>query len=1492
MYALHRTRAISAHFRIVTIATVVLWTLGAHAQGPVTKSQEARTQSFLNGRGDARALDAARREHQAMAARQLARPMIAQSSNLSAAWTAVGPMQVASQSFGTVTGRVTSLAIDPADLTGNTLYVGTTGGGVWKSVNAAGPVAQVQFTPLTDTLPVFSSGATASLSIGALGMANGVLLAGTGDPNDASDSYYGTGILRSTDGGVTWTLAQQSLDGVAGNHSFLGLSVSGFAFSSANPALVVAGLGQAAEGDIVNAAQTNNAVKGLYYSNDAGATWHMATVMDGSQTVQAASMFSSSGGGNTVTAVVWNAVRKMFYAAVRYHGYYQSADGVTWTRLANQPGAGLTTTACPTNPGTTGSSVCPIFRGALAVQPATGDTFALTVDAANGDQGLYQDLCGLNGSNCASAVPLFANKLNAAPMESGTVKTIVEGDYSLSLAASPSGTDTLLYAGTVDLYRCSLAAGCTLRNTTNSQNGCTTPANVAPSQHAIAVLGGAGGPLLFLGNDGGLWRSTDGVAETGAPCSPSDPSHFQNLNSGLGSLAEVISFAQDPANAATLLAGLGELGTAGTGSVTNSWPQLATGEGGTVAIDQTNSQLWYLSTDAGVNIARCTKGSTCAASDFTTTVIDATQIANDLSAIHAPWLIDPGLDSNMLIGTCRAWRGPATGGSLWSSSNAISRPFAAANAGGCSATFGVVRSLAAGGSLATSTNVQNAGSEVLYAGMSGVNDGGQALGGHLFVTTAANTASNASAWTDAATSTVTNDTADAGRFNPGGFDISSVVADPHDATGRTVYATVMGFAGNGVNAPHVYRSIDAGAHWTNISSNLPNAPANSVVIDPNDANTLYVALDTGVYVTTAVTTCTSGNCWSIYGTALPNAPVVQLAAAAGVTTGDGRTGELRAATYGRGIWTIPLLTASAPAAPAMAINPTTVTYSGQAVGTSSASVTVVVTNSGTAALSVSSVVTSGDFSETDNCAGQTIAQGATCSVQVQFAPTATGPRTGLLTVYGNVSGGQATAALSGTGTVSAAIVLTPLTLIFPSTNVGATSAVQNVTVSNTGGTTATLQTPLINGSFQISANTCGASLAPGTGCTLSIVFAPTTAGTQSGALTVVDSAGTQAASLSGVATNPATDSLSPLSLSFGPQQLSTVSAAQQVTLLNTGDVALTLISAQVTSGDFTVLNGCGNSLNAHSSCALSVSFAPQRVGAQTGGLAVADQFRSQTIVLSGTGLAPPGVSLSPAGGLTFGSVGLGLGSAAQAITLTNNGGATLAIAGVAATGDFSLFAGGSTCGASLAPSAFCTVQVVFAPTATGIRSGTVTFSNNASSSPQTIALTGTGVDFALTPSGATSITVSSGQSATFLLLASSSAGLNGSIAFTCAGVPAHSTCTVNPSSVALGGATPVTVTVATGLTTVRLEPPKMPWTHRIAWAGLLLPFVIFARRRSRSLRSLAFVLLLAGCSIGRTVPSSGTVTPTVVTPSGSYSIVVAASSTGLVRTVNLTVVVP
>ena len=1427
-------------------------------------------------------------------------------TGLSAGWQPVGPGQVATLAYGNVAGRVSSIAIDPADLTGNTVYLGTTGGGVWKSTNAAGPVSSVTFTPLTDTLPVFSanSGTAAipSLSIGAVSVNSGVVLAGTGDPNDASDSYYGSGLLRSADGGLTWTLIQNSHDGVAGNHSFTGLSFAGFAWSGSSPGLVVAAVSEAAEGTLVDAVDVTNSVKGLYYSTDSGVTWQMAVIMDGSQVVQTPLPSGANLGGNAATAVVWNPVRQRFYAAVRYHGYYQSADGVTWTRLTHQPGAGLTATACPTNPGLRGSLTCPIFRGALAVQASSGDTFALTVDSNNVDQGLWQDVCAVSGGGCGNAFT-FGTQLASAPLEVGSGSTVIEeADYNLSLATSPAGTDTWLYVGTVDLYRCSLGGGCVLRNTTNSQNGCSAPAQVAPSQHAVVVLGSLAQPLLYTGNDGGVWRSTDGVNEQGTACSAGDATHFQNLNGGLGSLAEVVSFAQHPTDARTLLVGLGANGTAATsaGDTATNWPQIAAGEGGTVAIDPDNSSLWYVSTAAGVSIRQCLTGTSCTAADFAgAPTIGSAQIGGDDSLVDAPWLLDPALSSEVVIGTCRAWRGPAGSGTLWSSANAISRMFGGPQNAACSSANPIVRSLAAGGAASGATSAQDAGSRVLYAGIAGTLDGGSSLGGHLFATTAAGTGSGNTAWSDVAVSPVADDVADAGHFNPGGFDISSVVADSHDATGETVYATVMGFAGNGTNAPHVYRSVDAGAHWTNISGNLPNAPANSLVIDPNDANTVYVALDTGVYVTTQVSSCTTTNCWSIYGAALPNAPVIQLAAAGGMPTGDGRTGELRAATYGRGIWQIPLLTAVTAAQPAMSLSATALSFAAQTVGTASAAQTETVTNTGNAALTVSQVAVTGDFTEADTCTAAPIAVGSSCAVQVRFLPAATGARSGGLTVYGNVAGGQATVTLSGIGTPAGAVVLNPVVASFPATVIGATSAVQNITVSNTGASVVALQTPIVTGDFRITANTCGSTLGPSVGCTVSVVFAPVAAGNRSGSLSVTDDAGTQTTSLSGVGTSPATDALSPLLLSFAAQQLGTSSPVQQVMLTNSGDVALTLIAAQITAGDFSVVNSCGNSLNAHSSCAIGVAYQPKSVGPGSGALAVSDQFRTQTVALNGVGVAPPGVSLSPVGPLVFAATPVGMGSAAQTVTLTNNGGLPLVLQSVAATGDFAIVAGSNGCGTTVAVATACTMQVVFTPTVGGPRSGALTVTDNAGNSPQTLTLSGTGVDFSLSANGGTTVSTSSGGNAVFPLLLSSAANVPGTVTFTCSGAPANSTCVVTPGAAALGAAITISATVDTGVTSSSVVPAQVVRRPPLFWLAMVFPLGLVGYRfrlRFGGACLLVLLLMIQGCGAGRSIPSaSGTGgSPSgsgAVTPSGTYSIVVAASSAGLTRTVNLTLVV-
>jgi Abnormal spindle-like microcephaly-assoc'd, ASPM-SPD-2-Hydin len=1447
-------------------------------------------------------------------AQQLALPH--STVNLTAAWQPLGPSSIVSATYNNLTGRVAAIATDPNDPTGNTVYLGTTGGGVWKSTNAAGPLSAATFVPLTDTLPVFSNNAGSSvvpsLTIGALAVqpaVNPVLIAGTGDSNNATDSYYGEGLLRSADGGLTWTLIQNSQDGVAGFHSFIGLATAGIAFSTATPTLVVVAFSTATEGSTVGAI-TVDSFPGLYYSNDAGQTWQMATIEDGTAIVQTPQPLGTGEIGNSATSVVWDPVRAMFYAAVRSHGYYSSPNGVTWTRLTTQPGTNLTTANCPVGANGAGSANCPIYRGVLAVQAATGDLYALTVDANNLDQGLWQDLCSASSGSCAKPAPTFANRIDNGALETGSGSTVIaQGSYNLALnAASAASNGTNLYVGTVDLYRCTIAAGsssCSLRNTTNALDGCNAPAQVAAAQHAIATVAEASGaPLLFLGNDSGLWRSLDGVAETGSVCSASDSTHFDNLNAGIGtggSLGETVGFAQNAGNGNILIAGLGTNGSAATSTAAalSPWPQLSAGEGGYPAIDAVTPGNWYATIGVGVNLDACPLGSNCAAANFLPpATIGATQVDADTSQMDTPLLLDPALTTSLLVGTCRVWRGPAGNGSLWSNANALS-PALGGITVPCGLYSPLIRSIAAGGPSVTSANLQNSGSTVIYAGISGSQDGGGTIPGHIFVNKSANTATSTKAWTDISLSAVTNDTSDAHVFNPDHFDVSSIAVDPHDATGGTVYATVMGFG-----VPHLYRSTTFGGAWLNISANLPGAPANAVLVDPNDANTVYVAMDAGVYVTQAITTCSTSNCWSVLGTALPNAPILSLAAVATLPTGDGRFGMLRAGTYGRGLWQTPLLTATTGSQAAITLSATSLIFAAQQVATQSAAQTITLNSIGSAPVVFGSLGLTGDFTETDNCASKTLAFGSSCSVQIVFAPTATGARSGQLTIYANIAGGQATVSLNGTGTAAAAIVLTPLTLSFAATIVNQTAASQNITVSNTGGTLATLTAPVLSGNtgdFAVFANTCGTTLAPDTGCTLSITFTPTASGARSATLSVTDNSGTnsaatQIASLSGIGNAPATDTLSAFALSFAQQQIGTTSAAQTITLTNSGGVPLTLIAASVSPGDFSVVNACGNSLAAHATCAFNVIFSPTAIGSRTATLTITDQFHFQIVALSGTGIAGPGVSLTPVS-LVYPATGVGLTALAQTLTLTNNGGVPLMVSSVAVSPGFAIAL--NSCTTTVAVNASCSLTIVFAPTAPGQIAGTLTFTDNARGGVQTTSLSGTGIDFALTAAGVTSATVAgSGASVTYALQLSSLTGLSGNVALSCTGAPANSICTVTPGIGSLGTTTPVIVTLETAVpSTVALASPSRPLRAsslaKAVLLAMLLPVVFFQRRRyprfTRFLVLLCTLGVLSSCGASRAIPTTGTTggggTPT---PPGTSTLTVSGSAAGLTRSVSLT----
>jgi hypothetical protein len=399
---------------------------------------------------------------------------------------------------------------------------------------------------------------------------------------------------------------------------------------------------------------------------------------------------------------------------------------------------------------------------------------------------------------------------------------------------------------------------------------------------------------------------------------------------------------------------------------------------------------------------------------------------------------------------------------------------------------------------------------------------------------------------------------------------------------------------------------------------------------------------------------------------------------------------------------------------------------------------------------------------------------------------------------------------------------------------------------------------------------------------------------RSAAFSLSDSAGTQVASLTGSGNAPATDTLSTSALIFAQQQLTITSPSQQVTLTNSGGVALTLISATVSSGDFAIVNTCGNSLAANSTCALSVTFTPTETGPRTATLTLADQFRIQTITLTGSGVAPPGVSLSPIT-LVFSATGVSLTSPAQTLTLTNNGGLPLAISNIAIASGFVIAT--NACGPTLAVNAACNIAIVFAPTTPGAASGALTLTTNATPAIQTATLTGIGVDFTLISTGSTTATLSSGSSAVYTLQLTSISALSNSVTLGCTGAPASSTCTIYPPSATLGTTTPLTVTIATGTTLTSLPPG-----HSNIFVALLfplaLPLVLLTTRRRKAL-PLALTLLVScalaastGCAINRLIPVASPSNPTYVpTPSGSYNITISATSASLTHTVGLILIV-
>src|SRR5579872_647399 len=150
-------------------------------------------------------------------------------------WTLIGPKPTGGGTNNITAGRINAIAIDPRD--NNTVYIGAAEGGVWKTTDGG-----ATWTPLTDDQPSLANGAIV------LDPNNpDTVYVGTGEENFAQDSYYGAGILKSTDAGNTWTNMQRP---------FLQATIGALAIRPADSNVLLC-----------------SSKLGIYRSSDGAATW-------------------------------------------------------------------------------------------------------------------------------------------------------------------------------------------------------------------------------------------------------------------------------------------------------------------------------------------------------------------------------------------------------------------------------------------------------------------------------------------------------------------------------------------------------------------------------------------------------------------------------------------------------------------------------------------------------------------------------------------------------------------------------------------------------------------------------------------------------------------------------------------------------------------------------------------------------------------------------------------------------------------------------------------------------------------------------------------------------------------------------------------------------------------------------------------------------------------------------------------------------------------
>lgn len=699
-----------------------------------------------------------------------------------------------------------------------TLYAAVSSGGIMKSTDGG-----------TTWSPAWPSADTQAMGALARG-ADGTLWAGTGEanPSGGGDTFLGNGIYKSANGGRSWQLSGLPDSGAFGR----------IAVNPRDPAQVWA----AASGWI----STTSSQRGLYQLTNGGKDWRLALAPP-NQTTGAIDVAIDPANPNIILASLWDRFRNngAFHYGGVGSGLYRSADGgKTWSRLDNSAISGPVCSWDQTGSGFDVSQ--DLGRIGIAFAPSDPNRVYIQSSGANGpDKGFYVSNDAGKTWACGAAEP-------------GDPAAGYEWVFG-RLWVDPANENHIF------------AADISLRESTDGGATWHDSSGTHADQHAMAWDPHVQG-LVYNGDDGGVYISTaNGATQTWthARVEPWNQSYHLSMSQ------------QDPARLVTGLQDQGSIRTWTPGTEPanlTQWNSYFGGDGHWVQVNPQNENVYYACFQPSPPAEDCARftdsGATATRTFFSNPFPDGTRLTTD-----TPLVLDPADPAYVYVGgtsIARSGAGVVSGPGAWTlispttpdSAQSLPGPVPPSEVNPDTTyanEYGAVTEIAPAKTTGTATSPAT----TIYAGTDT---------GKVWKTTNA-TASPASdvAWTQLGVGVLPQQW------------VTSIVVDPTNAS--HVYVSFSDYK-QGNLAANVWQTTDGGATWANISGNMPNAPVWMLTYDQPRAQ-LYATTDFGVFFLK-----NGQKNWARLGVGLPNAPVFDLK-----FTGDGST--IYAATFGRGIFRLP-----------------------------------------------------------------------------------------------------------------------------------------------------------------------------------------------------------------------------------------------------------------------------------------------------------------------------------------------------------------------------------------------------------------------------------------------------------------------------------------------------------------------------------------------------------------------------------------------------------